>query len=87
MNIFPQRKIIVILKNKIISFDSILPIAMEINSQCNINFEFVIWENETYNSIVDDNIVIKEMAESIGSINNIITFYKRNNIIRRCIIK
>jgi hypothetical protein len=86
MNIFPQRKIIVILKNKIISFDSILPVAMEINSQCNINFEFVIWENETYNSIVDDNIVIKEMAESIGSINNIITFYKRNNIIRRFFI-
>jgi len=60
--------IVVFLKNKLISFDSILPLALEINQCCHYKFYFIVWDYDSYISIVKDNIVLRDMALSIGQI-------------------
>jgi hypothetical protein len=60
--------IVVFLKNKLISLDSILPLALEMNQCCNYKFYFIIWQYESYKSVVKDNIVMRDMALSIGQI-------------------
>ncbi len=69
MKILSKKKFIVIfLKNKLISLDSVIPLVLEINRCCNYNFYFVIWEYETYQSVINDNIVLRDMALSVGKI-------------------
>jgi len=63
-----SKLIVVFLKNKLISFDSILPLAMEINKCCGYKFYFIIWEYESYRSVVEDNVALRDMALSVGSI-------------------
>jgi hypothetical protein len=66
-----KKHAVVFLKNRIISFDSILPLAIELNRCNGFRFEFLIWQDETYRTIINDNIVIRDMALDIGSIKNI----------------
>ena len=63
-----NKYITVFLKNKLISFDSIMPLALEINRCCGYKFNFIIWEYDTYKSVIEDNIVLRDMALSIGNI-------------------
>ena len=63
-----KRKVFVLLKNKIVSIDSILPFAIELNHQCGRRFEFIIWDDKTYYSIVNNNLVILDMIKSVGGI-------------------
>ena len=63
-----NKHIIVFLKNKLISLDSILPLALEINRCCGYRFYFIIWQYESYKSVVEDNIVLRDMALSVGQI-------------------
>ena len=63
-----NKHIVVFLKNKLISLDSILPLALEINRCCNYRFYFIIWQYESYKSVVEDNVVLRDMALSVGQI-------------------
>ena len=63
-----KKWIVVFLKNKLISLDSILPLALEINQCCNYKFYFIVWQYESYKSIIEDNVVMRDMALSIGQI-------------------
>jgi hypothetical protein len=63
-----KKNIYVFLKNKIISLDVIIPFCMEVNSQCNVKFIFIVRDLETYKSIVDNNIVLRDAINSIGKI-------------------
>jgi hypothetical protein len=56
--------------NKMISMDSILPVATELSTQCGIFFKFYIHDKESYEYILN-NIVIKELIDDIGCIKNI----------------
>ena len=63
-----KRNIYVFLKNKIISLDIIIPFCLEVNKQCNIKFIFVVRDLDTYKSIVNNNIVLRDAMNSIGKI-------------------
>jgi hypothetical protein len=64
-----NRKIVyVFLRNKIIGIDSILPLCMEISGKFGYKFIFISFEHETYKYIAKDNVVIKDMIDSIGRI-------------------
>ncbi len=68
IKIIKSKLIVVFLKNKLISIDSILPLALEINKCCGYRFYFIIWQYESYRSVIEDNIVMRDMAQSIGKI-------------------
>ena len=63
-----SKYVAVFLKNKLISLNSILPLALEMNQCCGYKFYFIVWEYESYRSIVEDNIVLRDMALSVGEI-------------------
>lgn len=63
-----RKTVYVLLRNKIIGIDSILPLCMEINGKFGYKFNFISLEHETYKYIVKDNVVIKDMINSIGKI-------------------
>ena len=63
-----RKTVYVLLRNKIIGIDSILPLCMEINGKFGYKFNFISFEYETYKYIVKDNVVIKDMINSIGKI-------------------
>ena len=63
-----RKTVYVLLRNKIIGIDSILPLCMEINGKFGYKFNFISFEHETYKYIVKDNVVIKDMINSIGKI-------------------
>ena len=65
---YKKKWIVVFLKNKLISLDSILPLALEINRCCGYRFYFIIWQYESYKSVVEDNIILRDMALSVGQI-------------------
>lgn len=65
---FNNKTIYVILRNKIIGIDSILPTCMEMHSRCGYRFNFISFESATYQYIMNDNIVIRDAINSIGKI-------------------
>lgn len=64
-----SKKIIhVILRNKIIGIDSILPLCMEINGKCGYDFNFISLDKATFRFIMEDNIVLRDAIKYIGKI-------------------
>jgi len=61
-----NRIIFIFLKNKIISLDSIIPFAFEMNKQCGFKFVFVVFDKGTYNAIKYDNVVLYDAINTIG---------------------
>mgnify|MGYP006445674321 FL=1 len=79
-----RKKIIFIfLKNKIISLDSIIPFAMEVHNKCNIDFIFVAFEKGTYDAIRNDNVVLNDAIESIGSLIYIYRAEFKNTFVKK----
>jgi hypothetical protein len=78
-----NRNINVILKNKIISVDLILPLCLELNKRCGFKFTFLVTELDSYLSIMNDNIVLRDIIESIGTIKNISNQRYSNKVISK----
>ncbi|MEC8624736.1 MAG: hypothetical protein VXY34_07950, partial [Bdellovibrionota bacterium] len=55
----------VFIRNKIISCDSILPIALEINKKTGQSFKFVTWHHPTF-LVIQKNTVIYDCINEIG---------------------
>ena len=63
-----NKVIYVILRNKIIGIDSILPTCVEIHGRCGYMFNFISLDYSTYKYIMEDNIVLRDAIHSIGKI-------------------
>ena len=75
--------IFIFLKNKIISLDSIIPFAFEMNKQCGFKFVFVVFDKGTYDAIKNDNIVLNDAINTIGSLVYIYSLKNSFKIIRK----
>ncbi len=75
--------IFIFLKNKIISLDSIIPFAFEMNKQCGFKFVFVVFDKGTYDAIKNDNIVLNDAINTIGSLVCIYSLKNSFKIIRK----
>jgi hypothetical protein len=78
-----NKQIFVFLKNKIISLDSIIPFAMEMNKNCGFEFVFIVFDLGTYNAIEKDNIVLNDAIKSIGSLNYIHSLKNNSKVLRK----
>ncbi len=58
----------VFLRNKIIGIDTILPTCMEIHGRCGFKFKFISFDYLTYKAIVENNIVLRDAVNHIGTI-------------------
>jgi len=58
----------VFLKNKLISLDSIIPFCVQLNKKCGARFDFIIFDIESYRSIVNHNVVLIDAINNIGKI-------------------
>jgi hypothetical protein len=58
-------KLIVFVKNKLITIDTILPLLLEINQKFKVKSKIVIWDDCAYNAI-RKNVVIKDLINSVG---------------------
>ncbi len=75
--------IFVFLKNKLISLDSIIPFSFEMNKQCGFKFVFVVFDKGTYDAIKNDNIVLNDAINTIGSLVCIYSLKNSFKIIRK----
>ena len=67
-----RRKVIhVFLKNKLISLDSIIPFCMQLNAKCSVRFNFITFDKVSYETIINENIVLRDAIFKIGSITNL----------------
>jgi len=73
----------IFLENKIISLDSIIPFALEINNKCGVRFVFVVFDKVTYDAIVEDNITLYDAIKSIGNVEYILGFKKQSKFFKR----
>ena len=80
-----RRNVHVFLKNKIISLDVIIPFCLELNQQCGIKFIFVVKDLDTYRSIVHNNIVLRDVIDSIGKITLLSKRYSKLRFLSRVI--
>ncbi len=78
-----NKNINIILKNKIGSLDVVLPLCLRLNKICGFRFTYLIMDSASYNTIINSNIVLKDIAESIGVIKNLSNQrYSNKNISR-----
>jgi hypothetical protein len=61
-----QKHIYVLLRNKIIGIDSIIPLCMQLHKECNFRFTFLLFHDESYAVIKNDNIVLFDAMNIIG---------------------
>ncbi len=63
-----NKKIYVLLKNKIVGIDSVIPLCLELNKVCGCRFTFVLFNHPTFQAITNDNIVLFDAINSIGEL-------------------
>jgi len=63
-----KKIVYVILPNKIIGIDSILPLCMEMHGRCGYRFNFIFLEFETYEFIMKNNTVLADAINYIGKV-------------------
>ena len=61
-----QHKIIVFVKNKLITLDTVMPILIEMKDKYNISSEIVVFDNLAHEAI-SKNIVLKDAIDYVGS--------------------
>ena len=71
LNMIVKKKIYVFLKNKLIGIDSVIPLCLQLNRECNCSFTFVLFHGETFDAIVNDNTVLIDAINSVGTIVNL----------------
>ena len=62
-----NRKIIVFVKNKLMSLDTVIPILLEMKVSYGIHSEIVVLDGMAYNAI-QDNVVLRDINNNIGSV-------------------
>ena len=70
----------VFLENKIISLDSIIPFALELNSKCGAKFTFLVFDKVTNNAIIEDNDTLYDAIKSVGRLEYIYGANDRSKI-------
>ena len=60
------RHIYVLLRNKIIGVDSIVPLCMQLHKECGVTFTFMFFEYSSFKVIRNDNIVLSDAINTIG---------------------
>ena len=70
---FNKKIVHVILRNKIIGIDSILPLCMEMHGKCGCTFNFISLDSSTYKYIMKDNVVLIDAINYIGKIDLVST--------------
>ena len=58
--------IYVLLRNKIVGVDSILPLCMQLHKECGVTFTFMFFEYSSFKVIRNDNIVLSDAINTIG---------------------
>jgi hypothetical protein len=61
----------VFLKNKLISLDSIIPFCMQLHEKCGVEFNFIIFDKVSYETIINNNIVFGDLIARLGKITNL----------------
>ena len=79
-----SKGLIVFVKNKLISLDSISPILLELKLKSNVSSTIVVFDKLTHDAI-DRNVVIKELIQVYGN-ELYITKGLNNNIIRKIVV-
>ena len=76
-----SRKIVVFVKNKLITIDTVIPILIEMKDKYNITSEIVVFDNLAHEAI-NNNIVLKDAIKYVGN-ELFITKGEKNKILRR----
>jgi hypothetical protein len=76
-----NRKIVVFVKNKLITLDTVAPILIEMKDKFNISSEVVVFDGLAHKAI-SENIVLKDAINYVGS-ELFITKGEKNKILRR----
>ncbi len=76
-----SHKIVVFVKNKLITLDTVVPILVEMKDKYNIPSEVVVFDNLAHEAI-SNNIVLRDAINYVGS-ELFITRGKKNKILRR----
>ena len=66
-----QKHIYVLLRNKIVGIDSVIPLCMQLHKECNFRFTFMLFHYESFKAIKNDNIVLFDAINTIGKITSL----------------
>lgn len=66
MTIKQKKHIYVLLRNKIVGTDNVLPLCMQLHNECGFTFTFMLFDYDSFKAIKDDNVVLSDAINTIG---------------------
>ncbi|MBT5399232.1 hypothetical protein HOL24_01670 [bacterium] len=64
-NFFGKYKLIIFVKNKLVTIDTVLPLLLEMNQKFKVRSKIVVWDDCAHNAI-KKNIVIMDLINTVG---------------------
>jgi hypothetical protein len=86
-NMSDRKHMYVLLRNKIIGVDSVIPLCMQLHKDCNFTFTFILFEHGSFVAIKNDNIVLSDAINTIGELISLDTSKKSRIAVMYSILK